>query len=140
MDDLRQRMPAINPVPEDYQEPVEVEGQPEEDVQTPEVELPRAVMDAKEKGLKVFALVDQVTDEPYYFRVPSKGLVYRAINASTGKKAAQAMEQLILDCAISPNRSALLEEIEENPMFLQSIMPKFQEECGGDRDFEIKKI
>ncbi len=102
--------------------------------------LPEEVQKIKDKGVAIFALVDIESEELLYFKKPSKGMVYTSINKASNKKGAQALEQLLLDCAILPDRVALEKEFSRNPMTMGALLPKFQEACGGAREFEVKKF
>ncbi len=101
-------------------------------------DLPQAVTDAKAKG-DVFRLTGENGDA-YYFRKPGKPEMNRYLGTAAKGKVATAVNNLVMDLAVSPDADALRAKFSEKPGLMVALNNALQNAVGINEDFEVKKL
>ncbi|PKN25167.1 MAG: hypothetical protein CVU64_20500 [Deltaproteobacteria bacterium HGW-Deltaproteobacteria-21] len=103
------------------------------------MELPTAVIEAKESGSEVLELTSE-EGNVYYFRKPGKSDMNRYLTLAAKQKLASAAQNLIYDLAIHPGRDEIKGMVDEKPGLMVALSNALQNAVGLNAEFEVKKL
>ena len=100
--------------------------------------LPKEVIEAKNAG-PVLQLTGE-DDSLYFFKKPGKPDINRYLASAAKGKLASAVQNLVYDLAVHPNREDLKRKFDKKPGLIVALNNALQNAVGLNEDFDVKKL
>ena len=100
--------------------------------------LPKEVLDAQKNG-PVLVLTGE-DDSVYFFKKPAKPDMNRYLASAAKGKLAAAVQNLVYDLAVYPDRDELKRKFDKKPGLIVALNNALQNAVGLNEEFDVKKL